>query len=586
MNPRLPLLLAIATIAVAPLLLPDYYVTLMNYIGLASLVTLGLVLLTGVAGLTSFGQAAFVGLGAYATAVITTKYGGSPWLGLAVGLTLTAVVALFLGFITLRLSDQYLPLGTIAWGISIYFAFGNMVVLGQHTGIPGIPQLSVFGWTIDTAWRLYLAIWLVVVLALLAARNLLDSRIGRAIRTLNGHTRMAESFGIDTGRLKIVVFVYSALLASLAGWLYAHFLRYVSPSPFGINAGIDYLFMAVIGGSGHIWGAVVGASVLTLLQEWLKDFLPHLLGHNGNYEIIVFGLLVVLLLHRTGDGLLPFLARMLPSGEHSGRPAPAAPLPRRPRPVKGESLLVIDRISKHFGPLIAVNELSFDLQAGDIVGLIGPNGAGKSTVFNLTTGLQPATAGSVRFCGQRIERLGSREIARLGIARTFQHPNLLADLSALENVAIGAHLRGHSGLIAASLRLERAEEARLRDEAARQLERVGLGSHLYDAAGSLPLGSQRILEIARALCADPLLLLLDEPAAGLRHLEKEALATLLRDLRDGGISILLVEHDMNFVMGLADRVVVMEFGRRIAEGAPHVIQSNPAVLEAYLGGAT
>jgi ABC-type branched-subunit amino acid transport system ATPase component len=381
-----------------------------------------------------------------------------------------------------------------------------------------------------------------------------------------------------------VVFVYSALLASLAGWLYAHFLRYVSPSPFGINDGIDYLFMAVIGGSGHIWGAVVGATVLTLLQEWLKDFLPHLLGHNGNYEIIVFGLLVVLLLHRTGDGLLPFLARMLP-GEHSGRPATAAPLPRRPRPVKGESLLVIDSICKNFGPVRAVNEVSFDLNAGDIVGLIGPNGAGKSTVFNLTTGLQPATAGSIRFRGERIERLSSREIAALGIARTFQHPNLLTDLSALENVAIGAHLRGQGGLIAASLRLERAEEARLRDEAARQLERVGLGAHLHDAAGSLPLGSQRILEIARALCADPLLLLLDEPAAGLRHLEKQALAALLRNLRDGGVSILLVEHDMNFVMGLADRVVVMEFGRRIAEGAPQAIQSNPAVLEAYLGSA-
>jgi len=581
----LPLIIAIVGIAAAPLLLPDYYVTLMNYVGLASLVALGLVLLTGIAGLTSFGQAAFVGLGAYVTAVVTTRYGWSPWLGLAIGLALTAAVSLFLGFITLRLSDQYLPLGTIAWGISIYFAFGNLAFLGEHTGIPGIPRLSLFGWTIDAGWQLYLVIWLVVLLALLAARNLLDSRIGRAIRTLNGHTRMAEAFGIDTGRLKIFVFVCSALLASLAGWLYAHFLRYVSPSPFGIDAGIDYLFMVVIGGSAHIWGAVVGALVLTLLQEWLKDLLPHLLGHNGNYEIIVFGLLVVLLLHRASGGLLPFLARMFPSSERSVPPKAVAPLPRRPRAIEGETLLAIDRVSKNFGPVAAVSELSFELKAGSIVGLIGPNGAGKSTVFNLATGLQPVTAGSILFRGQRIERLGSREIAKLGIARTFQHPNLLADRSALENAVIGAHLRGQSGLIAASLRLERAEEARLRDEATRQLERVGLGRNLHDAAGSLPLGSQRILEVARALCADPLLLLLDEPAAGLRHLEKLALAALLRNLRDSGISILLVEHDMNFVMGLADRVVVMEFGRLIAEGAPHAVRSNPAVLEAYLGAA-
>lgn len=578
-------MIAIAAIAAAPLLLSDYYIILMNYIGLASLVALGVVLLTGVAGLTSFGQAAFVGLGAYATAVMTTRYGWSPWLGLAIGLAITATAALLLGFITLRLSDQYLPLGTIAWGISIYFAFGNLVFLGEHSGIPGIPPLFLFGWIIDTGWRLYLVIWLAVLLALLGVRNLLDSRIGRAIRTLNGHAGMAESFGVDTGRLKIIVFVYSALLASLAGWLYAHFLRYVSPSPFGINAGIDYLFMAVIGGSGHIWGAVAGASILTLLKEWLKDFLPHLLGHNGNYEIIVFGLLVVLLLHRTSGGLMPFLIRMLPSGQRLDRPMAAAPLPQRPQPARGDTLLVLDHVSKSFGAVDAVSELSFELKAGGIVGLIGPNGAGKSTVFNLVTGLLPATAGSIAFRGQPIEHLSSREIAARGIARTFQHPNLLAERSALENAAIGAHLRGTGGMIAASLRLERAEEARLRDEATRQLERVGLGANLHDAAGSLPLGSQRVLEIARAMCADPLLLLLDEPAAGLRHLEKQALAALLRDLRNDGVSILLVEHDMNFLMGLADRVLVMEFGRLIADGSPHAVQSDPAVLEAYLGVA-
>ncbi len=584
MKPRLPLLLAIAGLAAAPLLLPQYYVTLMDYVGLAGLVTLGVVLLTGVAGLTSFGQAAFVGLGAYATALVTTAFGGSPWLGLAAGLTLTAVAALFLGFITLRLSDHYLPLGTIAWGISIYFVFGNLEFLGRHTGLTGIPSLSAFDWTFDTAGRLYPVIWLVLALALLSTSNLLDSRIGRAIRALRGHTRMAAGFGVDTGRLKIVVFVYSAMLASLSGWLYAHFLRYVSPAPFGVNAGIDYLFMAVIGGSQHVWGAVVGAAVMTFLQEWLKDILPHLLGRNGNYEIIVFGLLVIMLLHRTSDGLLPFLGRMIESDKRSGRPASARLLPQRPKLTPGEPLLSIDNVTKRFGALVAVNNLSFDVRAGEIVALIGPNGAGKSTLFDLTTGMLSASAGKIRFRGANIERATAHGIAKLGIGRTFQHPNLISEMSALENAAVGAYLRGKCGWIAAGLRLDRAEEAGLLDEAAARLKRVGLGAHLHDAAGSLPLGSQRILEIARALCADPLLLLLDEPAAGLRHLEKLALAELLRDLRDEGVSILLVEHDMKFLMDLADRVVVMEFGRRIAEGAPCEIQSNPAVLDAYLGG--
>ena len=592
--------LAILILMVVWGLLPDFTVVVMSYIGLYALVAAGLVMLTGVGGMTSFGQAAFVGLGAYATAWVCTSpvsvatlgalvgTAALPWVGLLLGLILTFAVAWFLGAVTLKLSGHYLPLCTIAWGLSLYYLFGNMEFLGGQTGITGVPPLVIAGWSLASPRVLGIVIWGVLLLALWLLHNLLDSREGRAIRALKGGRLMAESMGVDTARYRVKLFVLAALMAAISGWLYAHLQRFVNPTPFNLNIGIEYLFMAVVGGAGHLWGAVLGAAVITLLKEKLQDVLPSLLGTSGNFEAIVFGLLMLVVLQHFADGLWPTMARLgrrLVRAEPPRLPQGGAPLARRTLPARGEVLLRATAVTKRFGGLIANNAVTLDVRAGEIHALIGPNGAGKSTFFNMISGVDDPTEGQVYLMHQEMQGSPSRAFAALGLSRTFQHVRLLGQRTVIENVALGAHRRAQRGWLASMLRLDRQEEAAVLAEAGEQITRCGLGGHADLPAASLALGQQRIVEIARALASQPAVLLLDEPAAGLRHLEKRALAELLSQLRAEGLGILVVEHDMEFVMNLADRITVFEFGMVIATGTPAQVQADPRVLAAYLGGA-
>ena len=582
----LPGLAGILLLAVVPALpVPPFWITILNNIGLASLVTIGLVLLTGVGGLTSFGQAAFCGFGAYTTAVLTTQYGVSPWLTLPLSVIVGGVIALPLGLITVRLSGHFLPLGTIAWGLSLYYLFGKIDILGRYDGITGIPPVELAGYRFLSDGSIYYLIWFFVIAVAIGARNLLDSRTGRGIRALRGGGQAAEAFGVNIIRAKLTVFVFAAVVAALSGWLYAHMQRNVNPTPFGLSMGIEYLLMAVVGGSGHVWGAIFGAGLVLVLKELLQRFLPALIGTTTNFEMIVFGCLLVVILQLARDGLWPFVLKLLPKRRPKPVPVPSHALPRRTLAPAGSPLIRVEKARKAFGGLIAVNDVSFEVPAGRIVGLIGPNGAGKSTTFNLITGIASLTSGSVFYQGQKLSGDSPRHIARHGVARTFQHAKILPDMSVLENVALGAHLRGAAGVFRSVLRLERDEEATLLAEAAVQLDRVGLGEYRDRPAGDLALGQIRILEIARALAADPTVLLLDEPAAGLRHGEKQELANLLRKLREEGVAVLLVEHDMGFVMGLVDHLVVLDFGTLIADGKPAEVRKHPAVIAAYLGGA-
>ena len=404
MPQRLPMIVFALVMAVIPFIpgVPPFWIVLLDNIGLSALVAMGLVLLTGVGGLTSFGQAAFCGFGAYTTAVLTTAYGLSPWLTLPLSLIVSGLAAVVLGLITVRLSGHYLPLGTIAWGIGLFYLFSKLEFLGRNDGISGVPPLSIGSLRMIDPGTIYFAIWIAVLLGALLTMNLLDSRTGRAIRALRRGHIAAEAFGVQAPRAKLLVFIYAAVLAGLSGWLYAHFVRAVNPTPFGTQAGIEYLFVAVVGGAGYVWGGVLGAAIVVILKEILQSYLPYLFGGQGQLETIVFGILLVILLQLAPSGVWPWLMARLPFRPNRKRPDMSLPLPARPRAAATPApLLQIDHARKQFGGVIAVNDVSFDVQSREIVALIGPNGAGKSTTFNLVTGVIASSGGTISILGKK-----------------------------------------------------------------------------------------------------------------------------------------------------------------------------------------
>src|SRR2546421_3713718 len=328
-----PIVIFALVMALIPFIpgMPPFWIVLLDNIGLAALVAMGLVLRPGVGGLTSFGRAAFGGFGAYTTAVLTTAYGVSPWLTLPLSLLVSAIAAVLLGLVTVRLSGHYLPLGTIAWGLGLFYLFSKLEFLGRNDGISGIPPLSIGPLRMIDPGAIYFAIWIAVLLCALLTMNLLDSRTGRAIRALRRGHIAAEAFGVQTARAKLLVFIYAAVLAGLSGWLYAHFQRAATPTPFGAQADIEYLFIAVVGGAGYVWGAVLGAAIVVVLKEILQSWLPVIFGGQGQLEIIVFGIMLVLLLQLAPTGVWPWLMTRLPFKLNRTRPDKTLILPARPR---------------------------------------------------------------------------------------------------------------------------------------------------------------------------------------------------------------------------------------------------------------
>jgi ABC-type branched-subunit amino acid transport system ATPase component/ABC-type branched-subunit amino acid transport system permease subunit len=587
------IILLVAVLATVPFLpLTKYQLHLINLIAISSILAMSLDLLFGYLGQMSLAHASFYGIGAYVSALLTT-HGIVPfWIAMPIAMVVCAGFGFVLGIPTMRLTGFYLAMATMSFSIIMSTLFVQSVdITGGPNGLLNIPPPRFFGTELIGPQRGLFGNYYYLLVASGAVTyafiwRLTTGQLGRTIVGIRENAIAAASVGINVRLVQVAVFAVSCMLAGLAGSLYAHLILYISPETFTFGNSLLALLAVVLGGIGTIWGPIIGAAILTLLGEVMRQF--------GAYQLVIYAcalLLVISLIPHGISGLLTLLARRKPAADAAPQADDTTVVPLDSlqnavaRGAPANTLLSVTGVSKRFGGVQALRDVSFTVHEGEIKAVIGPNGSGKSTLFNLVSGFDRANNGVIEFGGKPIGGLPAYQIARAGMARSFQIVQLFGRMTLRENLLLAGQRQHGASLLSCLLGLRAARDADRRNAAAADwlLREAGLFAQRNQAAATLPYGRQRILEIARALATNPRLILLDEPAAGLNTAEAFELAAYLRKIRIRGVTILIVEHNMPFILGLADNVVVLDTGRKIADAKPAVIRRDEHVIAAYLG---